>query len=183
MLKKEFIISVILLVFYVSICYFLTYNNMKLTTISTDNIPLSGKKPNEIPIARLIIKDYNIDQYIYDIDSRENNVERNVTLLQGSILPEKDNSIVFLAAHSGTSRVSYFTKLNKMKKSTNIYFYYNNKIYTYKIIDIEEQQKDGYIEINKDNKKQLILTTCSTKNKQKQLVIKSTLINEKKYHV
>ena len=76
MLKKEFIISVILLVFYVSICYFLTYNNMKLTTISTDNIPLSGKKPNEIPIARLIIKDYNINQYIYDIDSRENNVER-----------------------------------------------------------------------------------------------------------
>ncbi len=183
MLKKEFIISVILLVFYVIICYFLTYNNMKLTTISTDNIPLSGKKPNEIPIARLIIKDYNINQYIYDIDSRENNVERNVTLLQGSILPEKDNSIVFLAAHSGTSRVSYFTKLNKMKKSINIYFYYNNKIYTYKVIDIEEQQKDGYIEINKDNKKQLILTTCSTKNKQKQLVIKSTLINEKKYHI
>ena len=44
-----------------------------------------------------------------------------------------------------------------------------------KITNIEEQTKDGTIEINKTNTKRLILTTCSKKDKNKQLVITSEL--------
>lgn len=180
MSKKEFIVSGIILVIYVCICYILSCNNIKLATTATNSIQFKGKKPQEIPIARLIIKDLNINQDIYSIKSKENNVDKNVTILKESILPDNDNSIVFLAAHSGTSKVSYFTKLNKIKSNVRIEFYYNHKKYTYKISEIEEQDKNGYIEIHKADKKQLILTTCSTKNKKKQLLIKSTLINEEK---
>ena len=38
-------------------------------------------------------------------------------------------------------------------------------------LSIEEQVKDGTIEINKTDKQRLILTTCSKKDKTKQLVV------------
>lgn len=42
------------------------------------------------------------------------------------------------------------------------------------------QEKDGDIEINKTSKNQLILTTCSTTNKNKQLIVSSYLVNKYK---
>ena len=48
------------------------------------------------------------------------------------------------------------------------------KEYIFIITNIFEQDKNGYINIVKNNKSQLILTTCSTINKNKQLIIEST---------
>lgn len=118
--------------------------------------------------------------YIKELTPGEGyNLDKNVTILKGSILPNKDNSIIFLAAHSGNSKVSFFNKLDKIKNNQEINFYYNNYKYIYKVIKKYETNKDGDIEVNKDFKNKLILTTCSIHNKKKQLIVESIMIKKK----
>lgn len=50
-------------------------------------------------------------------------------------------------------------------------------MYIYKIINIWEEDKNGYIHVNKKEENQLILTTCSPTTENKQLVINSILKN------
>ncbi len=94
-------------------------------------------------------------------------------------MPDEENSIIFLAAHSGTGTIAFFKNLDKLIKGDKIELKYKNKIYQYQIDKIWEENKTGYIHINKTEKKQLILTTCSPKNNNKQLIINSNLISEK----
>lgn len=127
----------------------------------------------EKPIATLLIKKINLKQPIYKIDSPNNTIEKNVTILKESILPNKTNSIIFLAAHSGTGKIAYFEQLNHLDINDELIFIYQNKNHYYKIIDIWEEKKNGYINVNKTKEKQLILTTCSPTNKNNQLIINS----------
>lgn len=91
-------------------------------------------------------------------------------------MPEQDNSIIFLAAHSGTGNIAFFKHLDKLKEGDKIDLKYKDTIYRYQIDKIWEEKKNGYIHINKENKKQLILTTCSPQDDSKQLIINSNLI-------
>ena len=94
-------------------------------------------------------------------------------------MPDKKNSRVIIVGHSGSDTVSYFKNLFKLKIKNDIYLYYDNKKYHYKIIDKYEIIKTGSmaIEPNKDKEK-LILVTC--KDDKKQIVIISELIDIKK---
>ncbi len=123
---------------------------------------------NEI-IGTLTIDKINLSNNIYSIKSSHNNVEENVTILND------DENLIVLAAHSGPGYIAFFNDLDKLDLSDTINLTYKNKDLIYKITNIEEQSKDGTIEINKTNTKRLILTTCSKKDKNKQLVITSTL--------
>ena len=122
-------------------------------------------------IGTLIIEKINLNKPLYPINDKKNNIEENVTILQGSISPEKENSIIFLAAHSGPAPNSYFNDLDKLKEQDKIILNINNKTYTYKVTSIWETNKDGTIEVSKQSTNQLILTTCSKKDKNKQLII------------
>ena len=62
-----------------------------------------------------------------------------------------------------------------IEKTDYIELNYKDKIYNYTINSICEEEKTGYIHINKTKENQLILTTCSPKNKDKQLIIESIL--------
>ena len=110
---------------------------------------------------------------LYDIDNPKNNIEENIEILKESIFPPNKNSIMFLAAHSGTSNVSYFNNLNKLKINDTIEITINKKTYTYYIKEIYKQKKNGYININKNKENQLILTTCDPTNNKYQLIINS----------
>lgn len=180
--KKEYLISVTILVVYIILCCYINRGNLEVSSISTNDIIIKNHKPKELPIAKVKIPRLNINHDIYDLNSSYNNVEKNVTLLDGSILPNKKNSIIFLAAHSGNSKISYFNHLNKIKPKEKVTFYYDNYKYIYQVINIKEENKNGYIKINKRKENQLILTTCSTNNKEKQLIVESMLIKKEKYH-
>lgn len=134
--------------------------------------------PRELPLARIQINHLGIDNNIYDFHSPHNTVEENVQLLNGSILPNNDHSIVFLAAHSGNSKISYFERLNELKIGNKINFYYQSKHYVYEVYDYYEIKKDGDIEVEKMVDHQLVLTTCSITNSHKQLVINAKLIKK-----
>lgn len=142
-----------------------------LLLINNQNI---YKQNNEEIIGNLIIDKINLDMPLYNIESKNNNIEKNITILKESILPPKEKSIIFLAAHSGTSKISYFDNLDKLEINDTILLTINNTENIYQIKNIYKQKKNGYIHINKENKDQLILTTCDPNNNKYQLIINST---------
>ena len=129
------------------------------------------KKDNNEKIGELIINKINLKQDLYKIESKKNNIEENVAVMKESNYPDISNGILILAAHSGTGKIAYFEKLDNLELKDNIIIRYKNKKYIYQITKIWEQKKNGYIKIKKENKKQLILTTCSPNKKNTQLII------------
>ena len=173
MLRKS-LVSILLLTVYLGSCL-LIYNSEKdIKSISTANLERNtntsyistvNKDANDEIIGTLTIDKLNLSKKIYNINSSHNNVEENVTILND------DMNLIVLAAHSGPGYIAFFNDLDKLELNDTVNLTYNNKKLVYKVTDIEEQPKDGTIEINKTDKQRLILTTCSKKDKTKQLVV------------
>lgn len=180
MLKKEFFHKLTIILVYSLTC-FAIYNNFEPTKkYKTENnkitkILASNKIIKNVEKPRFYIKINKINLYkpIYNIDSKLNNVEKNVTLLKETNTPNKQQSHIFIAAHSGPGDNAYFDKLDELKINDEIILSYNSIKYIYKIINIWNENKIGYISIKKENKNSIILTTCG-KEKNKQLIIKAT---------
>ena len=122
-------------------------------------------------LAILKIPKLNINRPIYSIQDKRNNVEQNIEILKESILPDHNNSLILLAAHSGYGYNAFFDPLDQLTINDVIIFIYNNQELKYYVTNIEEQEKNGTISINKEATDRLILTTCSKNNKTKQLII------------
>jgi len=142
-----------------------------LNPVKNFKIIYNKKEENDNIIGYIKIDKLNINEKLYKINSSENNVDKHVTILKESVLPDKENSIVFIAAHSGTGDIAYFKDLDKLKIRDNIILNINKKNYTYTVKEMWEDPKNGYININKEKEKQLILTTCSPNNSKKQLIV------------
>lgn len=165
---KKILYLITILIIYCIICQ----NIYKINTSS----PVKKEKTNQ-QIGYLKIDKINLQQPIYKITDNKNNIEESVTILKESIMPTEKNSIVFLAAHSGTGTIAYFENLNKLEIKDIIELKYKTKTYHYEVKDIWEENKSGYIHVNKNQKNQLILTTCSPTNNNKQLVVNCIAIN------
>ena len=136
------------------------------------------EKKEEEYLGILMIPKIKLVEGFYNKDSVNNNVSNSVTLLKESIMPDMENSIVYLAAHSGIGHLAYFKDLDKLTNEDIIKIKYHNKVYSYTITDVYEMPRNGQIEVNRNiHENYLILTTCS-KNKNMQLVIVSKLFNE-----
>ena len=147
-------------------------NNYNKKEIKKANNINTNNNNIELPIGKLIIKKININNNLYDINSKLNDIKYNIMINKSSILPDKDNSIMILQAHSGNSNISYFNRLNELEKNDEINLIINNINYKYIVYKKYEENKDYTIEYNQiNNEKLLILTTCSTNDKTKQLII------------
>lgn len=134
---------------------------------------IEDNKKDDI-IGVLHIPKINFKMGFYNYQSSKNNVDKNITLLNDN-LPDKKNSTMIIAAHSGNSYLGYFKNLDKLDINDNIEIYYNNKKYHYIVDNVYEEDKDGTIDYSRNtNDNTLILTTCS-KKKDKQLVVISKL--------
>ena len=179
MLRKS-LVSILLLTIYLGSCLLIYTNETNTKNIKTTNIEkttntgnyISSKNEQEETIGTLTIDKINLSRDIYNINSSHNNVDENVTILNDAI------NLIVLAAHSGPGYIAYFDDLDKLELNDIVKLTYNNKDLIYKVTNIEEQVKDGTIEINKTNKQRLILTTCSKKDKNKQLVITSEIVKD-----
>jgi len=173
MYNMKKILSILIIIISVLTCLSLikisNNNNYNNTIIDTFNIIKSKKANNEI--GSIKISSINIDEKLYKLDSEENNVDKHITLLKESIFPDNENSIVFIAAHSGTGDIAYFKDLDKLRKGDIIILEINNKSYKYIVKNSWEEKKNGYINVNKEDENQLILTTCSPNNMNKQLIV------------
>ncbi len=129
-------------------------------------------------IATISINKINlINKPLYKINSTYNDISKNIQVLKESNFPDNDNSIIFLAAHSGLGPQAYFKNLYKLSINDCIELNYNNIKYRYTVSNIYEEDKKGFININKNKTNILILTTCS-ENIGKQLIIEAILTNK-----
>lgn len=132
-------------------------------------------------LAILEIDKIGLKTGIVCYDSNDNNVNKHIEILAGSKMPDIDNSVLILAGHSGTSRVSYFQKLNLVNTSDNIFLYYKGQKYTYSVYNKYKVNKNGEISIRGNNTTTMVLTTCDIDSSDKQLVVMAELIDIESY--
>lgn len=170
-----------------------TFNNMNLTLLNTyteevneepeEEIPVIESEPEEVvesekPVinyepymAILNIPKIGLERGFYDKNSSLNNVDYNILFHKDSNYPDEINGNVILASHSGTSAVSYFKKLYLLEQGDIAYLTYQNNTYTYKVINIYYEDKDGSLAIYRyKNKNTLTLITCTKNDNTKQTI-------------
>ena len=126
-------------------------------------------------IAVLKIPKIGLERGLVDSNSYLNNVNYNLEWLDGSSMPDEEKGNVIIAGHSGSSRISYFRKLDRLVLGDDIYIIYNGKTYNYKVVDIYDIEKTGTAEIVKEkNTTTLTLITCRH-GTSKQIVIVAKL--------
>lgn len=128
-------------------------------------------------LAVLKIDKINLERGIYSINSKNNNVNKNIQLLKESNLPDKENGNVIIAGHSGNSYKAYFKNLVKLNNGDEAKLVYNGKTYIYSLSNYYEVEKTGKVEISRNiNKQTLTLITCKH-NTNKQIVFVFELKN------
>ncbi len=143
-----------------------------------DTTPSEPKpEPSSNYIGTIEISKINLKKGFVDPSSKYNNIQYNVTILKGFDYPDVVNGNFILAAHSGTGIHSYFKDLYKLKNDDTVVITYKNKKYTYKIVKIYMQKKQGYLTIYRNVKKTtLTLITCTKDNKTSQTVYIAELV-------
>ena len=133
----------------------------------------------ENPIMKLIIPKLNISNNIYEKNSNENNIDKNVVIMNESTLPSDAFGNIILGGHSGTGKYAYFKDFDKLELNDLIYLHYNDKEYKYKIINIHKDIKDGKITVTTIQNRSLItLFTCNPKDKKTYLIVVGELIED-----
>lgn len=142
-----------------------------------ENKPSSSPSYNYIAI--LEIPSINLKRGIVDYNSKYNNVNYNIQIIEHSQMPDVENSNLILAGHNGTSGVSFFRNLYKLKEDSLIYLYYDGYKYIYKLNNSYDSDKDGKIEIVRNRYKNAItLITCKKGTKDKQTVFIGYLVDK-----
>lgn len=122
-------------------------------------------------IGYLDIPKINLKRGFVSLNSKYNSISYNVMLIKGSSMPDVKNGNLMLAAHRGNSSVSFFDKLYKLNLGDEANVTYNDKVYTYKLVNTYLEAKDGTIAIYRDeNKTTLTLITCTRGDKKTQTV-------------
>lgn len=107
----------------------------------------------------------------YKKESNLNNVKFNLKILPQSNYPDEDKGNVIIIGHSGNYNNSYFANLYKLAEEDTAIIKYNGVTYTYKIVNIYTDKKDGTITIYRDEtKKCLTLITCTKDDETTQTV-------------
>ncbi|MBR1386701.1 MAG: sortase [Bacilli bacterium] len=161
----------ILTIFLYIFSTFSVYKNTTTVPNIKENKIIQTEEVEKV-LMTLEIPSLRIKNKIYNIDSKENNIDKNVIIVKNSSMPDSKNGLIIIGAHSGIGKYAYFKDLDKLKIGDEIFITYNNKIYTYIINEIYLDDKDGNIIVNNDkNKKQLYLFTCNPKDKKNYLII------------
>ena len=113
----------------------------------------------------------------YNVGSKYNNIQYNVTMVAGSTLPNVTNGNLILMAHSGDAYISYFEYLYRLNKGDPVYVTYNGRKYQYKIVNIYQVKKNGIVRIQRNhNRTSLTMITCTKGNENTQTVYISELV-------
>lgn len=131
---------------------------------------LEGEVTNDY-IGYLTIPKINLKKGFVDIRSKENDVEKNILVVSGSSYPDVEKGNFIIAGHSGTGWKAFFNDLYKLTKGDKAIVNYQNKKYTYKIVNIYKQPKIGKIAIYRNyDKTTLTLVTCTNNDSKTQTI-------------
>ena len=122
-------------------------------------------------IGYLIIPKINLQKGFVDKRSSENDVEKNIMIVEGSNYPDVEKGNFIIAGHSGTGWKAFFNELYRLTTGDTAYITYKGKKYTYTITNIYKQQKTGKIAIYRNyDKTTLTLVTCTNNDDTTQTV-------------
>ena len=178
MKRKITSVCYILIVISLIIVVGLKVKNNKVIKQNEDNINIydnndkvvNDNKTKEKYVGILEIKKIKLKRGFYSIDSNNNNVDKNIMVINSSDMPDVNLGNLILASHSGNSNISYFKNLDKLEIGDIASVYYLKNNYNYKLVNYYEVDKTGVIQIIKNNDINcLTLITCK-KNTNKQLV-------------
>ena len=140
------------------------------------NPPKISSDTKEHYIAILNIPKIKLKKGLYNKKSHLNDVNKNIKILNESVMPNIENGNLILASHSGTSSISFFKNLDKLSINDDLIIYYEKEKYIYKLVNIYKVNKTGSIEIIRNpNRRTLSLITCDKVDKTKQVVYISEL--------
>lgn len=109
----------------------------------------------------------NLKRYLYDIDSSQNDVDKNIEILKDSDMPNVRGGNLILAGHNGNSAAGHFKNLHKVTLGDKVVINYNNINYTYEISKIYDVLKTGSVAIKRNkNKNTITLITCLGSDRQ-----------------
>lgn len=118
-------------------------------------------------IAVLKIPKIKLERGLVSKESVDNNVQKNIQILNESTMPDKENGNVILAGHNGNGSTSYFRNIHKLQLDDEVSIYYNGYEYKYKVMNSYKVNKTGQVDIVRNNDKStLTLITCYGKDKQ-----------------
>lgn len=121
----------------------------------------------------------NLIQGLVKLESKNNNVNKNIQTIYPSDYPDITNGNLILAAHSGSSSIAYFKHLYLLNNNDQVNVIYNNEKYIYNITNIYTVPKNGQVAIYRNpNKTTLTLITCTKNDNTTQTVYISELIRK-----
>ena len=148
----------------------------------TTDVPIANNLPKDKK-DKVAVVDYSkylgvleipkigLKRGFYNIDSRYNDIQYNVTMVKGSTLPDVKNGNLILMAHSGWAAISYFEYLYNLSLGDKAYVTYKGKKYTYKLVKVYDVVKNGKVKIVRSyDKTTLTLITCTRNNDKAQTV-------------
>lgn len=135
----------------------------KLTLEPEEEVPeLPTGKGRYDYIGILKVPSVGIERGFTAFDNPYNYVDYNVQLIESSSMPDVDKGNLILAAHKGTSSVSYFGNLHNIQMGANASITYRGKVYTYKLVNSYNVAKDGTVEVSRNRSKTVLtLITCT----------------------
>ena len=167
------------------------YTGNEIITISEEEKKEEEKEPvqeevqEQLPevvtdeyIGYLTIPKINLTKGFLDYRSAENDVEKNILVVEGSNYPDVDKGNFIIAGHSGTGWKAFFNDLYQLQTNDTVYVSYKNKKYTYAITNIYTQPKTGKLAIYRDySKTTLTLITCTNNDSTTQTIYIAELTN------
>jgi len=129
---------------------------------------------NEDYLMKLIIPKINFDMNLYKVNSKLNDVNYNIEILNDSDL---SSNLFFIAGHSGDGDNCYFNRIKELAVGEYVYVVVEDRILVYVIISRYFINKDGYMKVDGVKNNTLFLITCDVFNNNRQLVLKGKLIN------
>ena len=113
-------------------------------------------------IGYLIIPKINLTKGFVDKRSSENDVEKNILIIDGSSYPDVENGNFIIAGHSGTGWKAFFNDLYQLQLGDEARVTYKGKKYIYHLVNIYKQPKTGTVAIYRNyDVRTLTLITCT----------------------
>ena len=137
-------------------------NNLSEDTTNTEEVEKEVVVDYSKYLGVLEIPKIGLKRGFYNIGSRYNNIQYNVSMVEGSTLPDVVNGNLILMAHSGWAAISYFEYLYNLKIGDYAYVTYNGQKYGYQLVNIYDVPKTGKVKIVRNyDKTTLTLITCT----------------------
>ncbi len=140
-------------------------NNILDDTGTSTDLNSSSENQYDKYLGILEIPRIGLKRGFYSLDSRYNQIQYNVTLVNGSTMPDVVHGNLILMAHSGDAYISYFAYLYRLNLNDYAYVTYRGVRYQYQLVNVYNVLKNGRVKISRNyDRTTLTLITCTKDN-------------------